>query len=473
MTATPWRFRRRLRRELSDMLAPRRNVLASLTTFCGLVAVSLFGACGTAAAQATNAELSYASQRAFKIPFQVDPNDRRIHQVQLHVSEDQGHTWNQYASLSPLDQRFFHFQSNHDGAFWFGVRTVDRDGKAYPANVADLQPSLKIIVDTQVPTVSLKPLAAGGASVGVEWQVVDQNLDLSTLKLDYRPTGAMEWQPLAVEQGPQGKRIWNPATNAPLQVRLRVMDRAGNPGEATTTVAVGASGSAPSSPDAYAGNTTTPAGGNVRIVNSTRISLNYELKDVGPSKVSLVELWFTEDGRNWQKYSEEKISPDARSPSAYVVNVKGEGIYGLTLLARSGVGLGDPPPKVGDAPQLWLEVDLTKPAVQLKGIEVGRGVDSGNLTIAWSASDKNFGRNPISLSYAQAVEGPWQSIAANLENNGRFVWRMPPGVPYQFHVKVEAADKAGNIGNSQTQEMVKVDLSSPKVQVIGVEPAKQ
>jgi hypothetical protein len=457
------------------MLAPRQNLPWPLTTLCGFLAVALlFLARGTASAQGNNVELSYASQRAFKIPFQVDPNDRRIQQVQLHVSEDQGRSWNQYASLSPIDQRFFHFQTNRDGVFWFAVRTVDRDGKAYPANLEQLQPSLKIFVDTQMPAVNLKPLAAGGTSVGVEWQVADQNLDLTTLKLDYRPTGAMTWEPLAVDQVAQGKRIWNPATNAPLQVRLRVMDKAGNPGEGTTTVAVGAGGGAVQAPlnDGYAGGPTTPAGGAVRIVNSTRISLNYELKDVGPSKVSLVELWYTEDGRNWQKYSEEKIGADVRTPSTYVVNVKGEGVYGLTLLARSGVGLGDPPPKVGDAPQIWVEVDLTKPVVQLKGIEVGRGADSGNLTITWSASDKNFNRQPISLSYAQTVDGPWQSIASNLENTGRFVWRMPPGVPYQFHVKVEAADKAGNVGNSQTQEMVKVDLSSPKVQVIGVEPAK-
>jgi hypothetical protein len=445
----------------------------TLNRIGGVLAVALlFLGQGTASAQGTNVELNYASQRAFKIPFQVDPNDRRIQQVQLHVSEDQGSTWNQYASLSPVDQRFFHFQTSHDGVFWFGVRTVDRDGKAYPANMAQLQPSLKIIVDTQPPAVNLKPLAAGGASVGVEWQVADQNLDLSTLKLDYRPTGAMEWQPLTVEQSAQGKRLWNPATNAPLQVRLRVLDKAGNPGEGTTTVAVGANAGAPATNDTYGSGTTSPAGGNVRIVNSTRISLNYELKDVGPSKVSVVELWYTEDGRNWQKYSEEKLSAEVRTPSTYVVNVKGEGIYGFTLLARSGVGLGDPPPKVGDAPQIWVEVDLTKPVVQLKGIEVGRGPDSGNLTISWSASDKNFGRQPISLFYSQAADGLWQSIAANLENNGRFVWRMPPGVPYQFHVKVEAADKAGNVGSSQTQEMVKVDLSLPKVQVLGVEPAK-
>ena len=65
--------------------------------------------------------------------------------------------------------------------------------------------------------------------------------------------------------------------------------------------------------------------------------------------------------------------------------------------------IGEQPPKVGDAPQVWVEVDTTKPIVQLKGVEVGRGQDTGNLTINWSASDKNFSRQPISLSYDHRV----------------------------------------------------------------------
>ena len=99
----------------------------------------------------------------------------------------------------------------------------------------------------------------------------------------------------------------------------------------------------------------------MRFVNNTRISLNYDIKDVGPSKVSVVELWYTQDGRNWQKYNEDTT---ARSP--YVVTVEREGQYGFTLLAKSGVGLGDPPPRAGDPPQIWVEVDLTKPLLQLR-----------------------------------------------------------------------------------------------------------
>jgi hypothetical protein len=41
-------------------------------------------------------------------------------------------------------------------------------------------------------------------------------------------------------------------------------------------------------------------------------------------------------------------------------------------------------------------------------------------------------------------------------------------VPYQFYVRVEAVDRAGNVGGDETRKPVIVDLSQPKVQVIGV-----
>ena len=39
---------------------------------------------------------------------------------------------------------------------------------------------------------------------------------------------------------------------------------------------------------------------------------------------------------------------------------------------------------------------------------------------------------------------------------------MPDGLPYQFFVRVEAIDLAGNVGEAITLERVKVDLSLPK-----------
>jgi hypothetical protein len=122
---------------------------------------------------------------------------------------------------------------------------------------------------------------------------------------------------------------------------------------------------------------------------------------------------------------------------------------------------------------MWVEVDLTKPVVHWVNVDVGRGSDSGWLTITWKATDKNLGREPITLSYAENPKGTWTQIAANLDNGGRYRWQMPPGVPYRFVVRVEATDLAGNVGTLDTSTPVIVDLAQPKGHILGVEPANK
>src|SRR5262249_53479701 len=209
-----------------------------------------------------------------------------------------------------------------------------------------------------------------------------------------------------------------------------------------------------------------------RLVNSKQISLNYEFKDVGPSGVSAVELWYTQDGQSWQKWPLPPRSDQNAPRSPLVFTVHDEGLYGFTLVAKSGVGLGERPPQVGDAPQVWVEVDMTKPVVRLQNVVVGQGADKGKLTVYWAASDKNLDARPITIAFKDEKAGDWTTIVQKQANDGRFVWTMPAeGVPYEFLVRVQAIDRAGNVGEAVTQAPVKVDLAQPKVKILTVEPA--
>ena len=423
--------------------------------------------CSPAQAQTAAGDNIFYSQRpAFNIPFQTDPGERRVQQVRLYVSLDQGRTWQQTAAAPPTE-RFFRFQARQDGWHWFAVQTIDFQNQAFPPSVEQLQPGIKVCVDTQKPGVVLRSVQPPEGGVGVEWQVADENLDLNSLRLEVRTQGTTgEWTPINVERLAVGRRSWHPGTNAPLEVRLQVRDRAGNVGEAVTQVTPGAGGN-PARPPAPA----APGPGEVRRVNSTRISLNYDLKEVGKYGVSKVELWYTRDpqARTWQKHTQEQIDP--KPPYLYPVEVSEEGLYGFTLVARNKVGMAEKTPDAGDPPQVWVEVDLTKPKVQLLGVEVGKGIDQGKLTITWSASDKNLDPRPITLSYAEKLDGPWIPIASGEANTGRYVWQMPNEVPHEFFVRVDAVDLARNVGTATAQQTVKVDLSRPKTIVIGVEPA--
>jgi hypothetical protein len=427
-----------------------------------------------------DADVIYCRRPVFRIPFQIEPGEQgRVREVQLYISEDQ-RTWRFHSAVSPAE-RHFQFTSQRDGMYWFTVRTQDLDGRLTPASLDGLRPGLQVVIDTILPEARLTPLQARGEQVGVEWEVRDANIDLQTLQLEYRPQGAGEWQPLTADPQLTGQKYWSSLVRGAIHVRLRVRDKAENQG--TAQVVLGGSGGQASGvrgqesgvrsqgfearPEASPRASGMPAAASVKIVNTTKIGLNYTLEEVGPSGVSLVELWYTLDGRSWQRYGEDE---DKTSP--FQMEVNGEGAYGLTLVVRSGVGMGDRPPQSGDAPQMWIEVDLTKPVVQLLSVEPGRGTDAGNLTVTWQAYDKNLAATPISLSYAEQAEGPWKSMAAGLDNTGRYVWRIPSAAPYRFFVRVEAADRGGNIGRAETAKPIAVDLAIPKGRLQGVEGQK-
>ncbi len=205
-----------------------------------------------------------------------------------------------------------------------------------------------------------------------------------------------------------------------------------------------------------------------RMVNSKRIVLNYELKDVGPSGVSAVEMWYTRDGQKWQK-----DEATGHSGPPYVIEVPEEGQYGFTMVARNGIGLGKEPPKSGDLPQVWVQVDMTRPTVKLLDVAHGKGTKAREVTILWEAHDRNMARRPITLSFATAPEGPWLPFAANIENSGHHTWNMPQSGPVSFYTRVEAVDMVGNVGSDQSVKATSIDTSHPTVSILGVETGEK
>jgi hypothetical protein len=206
---------------------------------------------------------------------------------------------------------------------------------------------------------------------------------------------------------------------------------------------------------------TTPQQPRYCLVNHKLVLLSYEFKDVGPSGVSGVEVYYTRDGKGWQKFE------GIQNENPVWVELE-EGTFGIYLLARTGLGGGREAPTEGDQPQIWVQVDLTKPTVFLNGVRQSNG--SRILDITWTARDDNFGRKPITLSYAEDTRGPWMPIAAGIENSGAYTWQIPQSTPSSFYVRVEAADMAGNVDSSTTPQPVKIDLAQPAVTNLQIKP---
>lgn len=460
--------------------------------------------------------------RSFRIPFQVEEADRgRIKEVQLWVSTDLGRSWRAAGHTAPDQTAFPAYHAPRDGEYWFAVRTLDTQGRLYPSDEAHVRPSMRVLVDTTPPTLDLAPNGRRGSRASVRWEIRDEHLDPKTLTIQYKAEGARDWREVPI---PESKLIgaseWEAGTSAPLIVRARVDDLAGNstltettlgdgmsdePGQAAfeddrgfeppppiTQISAGSAPTgrmgaiaadpflsadqpydpefdAPTPAPARRGGPGSPSARSL-LVASPRFALQYAVDDAGPDGPALVELWVTRDGgQTWLRQAED---PDRTSP--YEVDLGTEGTFGLWLVVQSAANLGDPPPRPGDRPQLWVEVDSTPPIVRLDPPRVGTGANLGKVLITWRASDSHLGPRPVLLSYraADSPSDPWHPITnGTLDNTGRYVWSVPQGVPPRIHLRIDVRDSIGNRAHAETQSKpVLVDRSRPRGRILGLDP---
>ena len=485
-------------------------------------------------------EKIYCRQKAFKIPFQIpDPTEQKqLQEVQLYVARNGGR-WEKYTAAPPdAPQRSFTFRADQDGEFCFAVRTLDKHGAYNPDDEAGLQAGLRVVVDSEIPKIDLRPIGRGGRDVRVEWDIQDRNLDLDSLKLEYRVEGQESWQTVpGVVPKFMGQATWVPDAPGRITVRCQVQDRAKNLGIVSVDLESGAAANrpsassvegpgtnsgttrakpwplenvpprpgagqpyqntntgrdgpaevfqAPSGPSFSPGSSTmpvedrtrssapatggfgsrsstegAPAPANRVLMRDAELSLEYQIEDQGPSGVSVVELYVTKDrGRTWQFWCKDE---DQKSPLQ--ARLDDDGVYGLTLVAKNGLGVGERPPAPGDQPQTWVELDRTPPAVRIFPPEMGKGSELGSLIITWKAEDANLGERCVNLLYAEGSESKWKPIATDIDNTGRFVWRLDGQVPPRFRVAIEVSDQAGNSKMVESAE-VTVDNSKPRPRI--------
>lgn len=205
--------------------------------------------------------------------------------------------------------------------------------------------------------------------------------------------------------------------------------------------------------------------GRFRAVKSHRFEVNYRIDDVGPSGVSAVELFVTQNnGQKWWKYGD-----DADKQSPFVVEVPEDGVYGFAIRVRSGAGLADEPPQSGEEPSVVIVVDRTPPTVQLQPIQQGAGGQMNKLTISWRIADDNPSDKPISLAYSANPNGPWEPICGWQPDTGSYAWSVGHGVPSRLYIRLVARDAAGNHSFVDTPQPLLVDLSKPTGRIVDVE----
>lgn len=479
-------------------------------------------------------KLLWSKARGFRIPVTLSSKTPgRVRELILHVSDDQGYTWKRAKTTTP-DTPEFQMRVSHDGEYWFAVQTQDVDGKLYPSGAKQIEPTLRVIVDSTKPAIRLEPTARRGSEAAVRWEVQDAHLLLKTLVLEYQTEGARDWRQVPLDAADLkliGVKTWDANTAEAVRVRLSVRDRAdnvataervlpdglaANPGPATAsprsanppqvTPIASRGASTPSVADDPFAEVDPPASSPAAEASAPSRELDRDFDAaptqapssragaaaaagssptllVGGAKFPL-RYEVTDAGPDgpalvelWttrdggRTWSRQAEDADRRSP--YNVDLGGEGTFGLWLVVQSASGLGDPPPAPGERPQSWVEVDSTAPVVAIDRPRVGKGQNAGKVLVTWRAGDTHLAAKPISIFYREdRADAPWVLMADRIDNTGRYLWSAPASVPPKFHVKVEALDTLGNRGASDTQDLgaIVLDRARPRGKIIGLEP---
>jgi hypothetical protein len=203
-----------------------------------------------------------------------------------------------------------------------------------------------------------------------------------------------------------------------------------------------------------------PVVGSHPILNTRTCTVNYQLD--GPTRFpNRIDFWATPDGgRTWTQVRDL----NGGIPPAKLM-LPGDGVFGI----RIRPGAGSKPPEPMEDPDCVVEVDTTKPVV---GLTAPVLADDGVLVVGWTAADDNLVSNSINLYYAPKPAGPWEVIVTGYKNTGEYKWALPAGLTGPVYLRVEASDRAGNVGRYESPTPVSLEAGKQRVKVIGVGPAQ-
>ena len=75
------------------------------------------------------------------------------------VAHAQSVDWRKVDTRDP-DAGAFFFRAPKDGEYWFAVRTLDTKTRLIPSDEKDVEPNMRVIVDTTVPAMNQAAISA-------------------------------------------------------------------------------------------------------------------------------------------------------------------------------------------------------------------------------------------------------------------------------------------------------------------------
>jgi hypothetical protein len=198
------------------------------------------------------------------------------------------------------------------------------------------------------------------------------------------------------------------------------------------------------------------------LMNTRTVAVNYQIE--GKRIPKSIDFWATPDsGRSWIQLRDQGTGNGSAR-----LTLPADGLFGI----RIRPGAGTHPPETGEEADLMVEIDTDKPVVSLPLPKLGSGDDDGVMLISWNASDKHLLSNSVNIQFATRPDGPWETIVNGYKNDGQYRWTMPPALSGNLYIRLEIADRAGNIGRADLSTPVSVEPLARRVKVLGIGPAK-
>ncbi len=448
---------------------------------------------------------SYARDDRIRIPFELRTGGPAT-RVVLYYSFDGG-AWQEHDSARPGQKREFLFRADRDGPYSFATMTHFSDGTSDPARKDQLTEQRRVVIDKTPPRVlSLRPSLSADGAPGIEWDATDDNMDPKGIKLEFKWPEMSRFETIDrnVPFGPRDSRHWQMKTNDRMQVRIVATDRAGNRTE-SDAVYVSAKDAeksgefVPKRPSANGASNSVekdvmPAAGTrasqpaLHYVNTKSVSLNVNAT-VGPSGLTRSFLYAADEKLAWAKVKEDgpKAAPPVTAPDKprlvplnFVYEAKDDGLFNFIFIVENHRGPSRRVPKTGEASDVQVMVDTTKPVVEILSTRVASNGDRGAVVdIRWKATDANIAPVPIKLEY-QAIRNDrpgepneWKAITPDwIDNTGQHTWSAPTGEAYEFLIRVTCKDRAGNEAKAESVKPVNTDLALPGVEGVDVVPGR-
>jgi hypothetical protein len=171
-----------------NMLKPLgRFTVRSLSA--AILAMALDGTAATgwaqvpapASSEAAAFKKTFTKNTVFNLPIHMDERTRAsLDRVCLYVKAGNA-PWVRQESAPPTLPHFS-YRVQTDGEYCFTLVTIDKSGRAIPADVNTEPPSLRVVVDTRPPVLSIQPWTSPEGEACVRCTVSDANIDMASVK---------------------------------------------------------------------------------------------------------------------------------------------------------------------------------------------------------------------------------------------------------------------------------------------------